>query len=273
MYRGKDAKGSGHSTQQNNMIRLQNISKTFVTDGVTFSALQDVTLRVEQGAFVGIIGRSGSGKSTLLNMMAGIDTPSTGEVRVDTVSIHSLKQSQLDAWRGKTIGLVFQFFQLIPTLTVVENVMLPMDLCKMIPAKVRPSRALDLLDMVGIADKAHKFPAVLSGGEKQRVALARAMANDPPVIFGDEPTGNLDSISAEMVFTLFDDLHKLGKTVVIVGVGGIGAEIGRLCLAFGMRVIGVRRRDLPPPHAGMEIATDLADVIAEADHLVLAARA
>ncbi len=216
MFRGKDAKGSGHSTLQNNMIRLQNISKTFVTDGVAFSALQDVTLHVEQGAFVGIIGRSGSGKSTLLNMMSGIDTPSTGEVRVDTVSIHSLKQSQLDAWRGKTIGLVFQFFQLIPTLTVVENVMLPMDLCKMIPAKARPSRALDLLDMVGLADKAPKFPAVLSGGEKQRVALARAMANDPPLIFGDEPTGNLDSISAEMVFTLFDDLHKLGKTVVIV---------------------------------------------------------
>lgn len=198
------------------IITLRNISKTFTTDGLVFSALQEVDLTIEQGDFVGIVGRSGSGKSTLLNIMSGIDRPSTGEVTIDGVSLHDLKQGALDAWRGTTIGLVFQFFQLIPTLTAVENVMLPMDFCKVIPEKNREERALDLLASVDMADRAHKFPAILSGGEKQRVAIARAMANDPPLILGDEPTGNLDSATADMVFRLLEDLRDLGKTIVIV---------------------------------------------------------
>lgn len=198
------------------LITLENISKTFTTDGIEFSALRDVNLGIEQGDFVGIVGRSGSGKSTLLNMMSGIDRPSTGSVIIDGVRIHDLKQGVLDAWLGREIGLVFQFFQLIPTLTAVENVMLPMDFCKIIPEKDRLKRAFDLLESVEMADKAHKFPAILSGGEKQRVAIARAMANDPPIILGDEPTGNLDSISADIVFRLFKNLWDVGKTIILV---------------------------------------------------------
>ncbi len=201
---------------QKESIALKNISKTFNTDGLQFSALRNVNLTIQSGEFVGIVGRSGSGKSTLLNIMSGIDRPSSGQVLIDDVSIHDLKQGELDAWRGKTIGLVFQFFQLIPTLTVAENVMLPMDFCDSFPPSMRLDRALHLLESVEMADKARKFPAILSGGEKQRVAIARSIANDPPIILGDEPTGNLDSVSAEMVFNLFDNLNKLGKTVIIV---------------------------------------------------------
>ena len=198
------------------IIILDNISKTYSTDGLIFSALRDVNLVIELGEFVGIVGRSGSGKSTLLNMMSGIDKPSSGNVSVNGVSILAKKQGTLDAWRGTEIGLVFQFFHLIPTLTVAENVMLPMDFCKVFPVKDRLQRAHDLLESVGLSDKAQMFPAILSGGEMQRVAIARSMANDPPIIMGDEPTGNLDSASAEIVFELFESLHKKGKTVIIV---------------------------------------------------------
>ena len=198
------------------IIILNNISKTFNTDGLQFSALRNVDLVIEQGEFVGIVGRSGSGKSTLLNVMSGIDKPSSGDVSVNGMSILAKKQGDLDAWRGKEIGLVFQFFHLIPTLTVAENVMLPMDFCKVFPVKERLPRALDLLESVGVSEKAQKFPSILSGGEMQRVAIARSMANDPPIIFGDEPTGNLDSASTEIVFELFETLNKMGKTIIIV---------------------------------------------------------
>ena len=198
------------------IIAIEEVNKTFSADGLPFSALQNINLTIAAGEFVGIVGRSGSGKSTLLNMMSGIDRPTSGSIVVGETNLNKQKQGQLDAWRGKSIGLVFQFFQLIPTLTVVENVMLPMDFCKVIPTKDRLTRALHLLDTVGMASKADKFPAILSGGEKQRVAIARSMANDPPIILGDEPTGNLDTDTAEVVFNLFTHLQNQGKTVVIV---------------------------------------------------------
>lgn len=201
---------------RNTIMTLSNVKKSFNTDGRQFTALLDVSLTVQQREFIGIVGRSGSGKTTLLNMMSGIDRPTEGRIVVDGASIQDLGQSELDDWRGRTVGLVFQFFQLIPTLTVEENIMLPMDFCDVFPANERHRRALELLDSVGLADKAIRFPAVLSGGEKQKVAIARSMANDPPLILADEPTGNLDSASAEIVFNLFEKLNRMGKTVVIV---------------------------------------------------------
>lgn len=198
------------------LVSLSSVTKNFMTDGKPFSVLRDVSMTVTPGEFIGIVGRSGSGKTTLLNIMSGIDLPSTGNVIVDGVSIHDFKQSDLDAWRGKAIGLVFQFFQLIPTLTVVENVMLPMDFCNIIPVKERLCRALELLDSVEMGDKATKFPSILSGGEKQRVAIARSMANDPPLILADEPTGNLDANSRSVIFGLFEKLNQQGKTLIIV---------------------------------------------------------
>lgn len=198
------------------IMTLTNVSKQFHSSNRDFSALQNINLGIDKGSFLGIVGKSGSGKSTLLNMLSGIDVPSSGDVTVAGTSINQLTAGALDTWRGRHIGLVFQFFQLIPTLTVLENVLLAMDFCKIIPASERMDRARSLLEAVEISDQADKFPGVLSGGEKQRVAIARSMANDPPIILGDEPTGNLDSATTEHIFKLFQRLHKEGKTVVIV---------------------------------------------------------
>jgi putative ABC transport system ATP-binding protein len=198
------------------IMKLTNVSKQFQTSDRDFSALTNINLRIDEGSFLGIVGKSGSGKSTLLNMLSGIDVPSRGDVTIRGASINSLAAGALDSWRGRHIGLVFQFFNLIPTLTVLENVLLAMDFCKIIPAGERVDRARGLLEAVEISDKADKFPAILSGGEKQRVAIARALANDPPIILGDEPTGNLDSATTEHIFKLFERLHNQGKTIVIV---------------------------------------------------------
>lgn len=197
------------------MISLQHISKTFQTPAGTFSALKDINLEIQSGEFVGLIGKSGSGKSTLLNMIGGIDRPSSGTVSVGNTTIQGLKENSLAAWRGRTVGFVFQFFQLLPTLTAVENVILPMDFCKTFPARERRKRALSLLDRVGISQQADKLPATLSGGEQQRVAIARALANSPSVVLADEPTGNLDSATAHSVFDLFREMATSGTTVVI----------------------------------------------------------
>jgi putative ABC transport system ATP-binding protein len=161
------------------------------------------------------MGKSGSGKSTLLNLIGGIDRPSHGEVIVGGAAVHNVSEDSLARWRGKTVGVVFQFFQLLPTLTAVENVMLPMDFCDARPAKQRRARALELLDMVGIAEQADKLPSALSGGQQQRAAIARALANDPPIVIADEPTGNLDSVTARAVLDLFRKLTDLGTTVII----------------------------------------------------------
>lgn len=195
---------------------LKAISKNYQNQGQYFSVLNNINVDILQGDFVSIIGKSGSGKSTLLNIMSGIDQASNGQIFVDEIDISQLKANHLDIWRGQNIGLVFQFFQLIPTLTVLENVLLPMDFCKVIPAKNRKVRAEELLAKVGLLNKAYMFPSILSGGEKQRVAIARALANDPDIILADEPTGNLDSKTAKTIFKLFCDLNAQGKTVILV---------------------------------------------------------
>jgi putative ABC transport system ATP-binding protein len=198
------------------MISLQNLTKSYETPAGSFSALRDVTLDISQGEHVTIVGKSGSGKSTLLNMLAGIDRPSAGSVTVAGTAIQNLPHDQLAVWRGRTVGIVFQSFQLLPTLTVIENVMLPMDFLGATPARQRRGRALELLRLVDIVEQAEKVPAALSGGQQQRVAIARALANEPPLILADEPTGNLDSTTSSPIFRLFEELAVGGKTVVVV---------------------------------------------------------
>jgi ABC-type lipoprotein export system ATPase subunit len=198
------------------LIQLRNVVKTFDTGAGAFRALKGINLCVERGEFIAVIGKSGSGKSTLLNMLAGIDHPSDGEIWMGGTAVHQLSEGQLALWRGRNIGLVFQFFQLLPMLTVIENVMLPMDFCHLWSERERQQRALHLLEQVELADQADKLPLELSGGQQQRAAIARALANDPPIILADEPTGNLDSKSAESVFYLFEALTQQGKTILMV---------------------------------------------------------
>lgn len=198
------------------MIDLRKVVKVYETPAGPFTALKGIDLQVERGEFLAIVGKSGSGKSTLINMFTGIDHPTDGEVIVADTPIRRLNEGQMAEWRGRTMGIVFQFFQLLPTLTVVENVMIPMDLAGMYSLSERYARAMHLLEQVGMADDAHKFPATLSVGQAQRVAIARALANDPPIVVADEPTGNLDTRNAAIVFDLFVSLAEAGKTIVMV---------------------------------------------------------
>ena len=198
------------------LIDLRGVSKSYQNAARTFTALRNVDIQVEAGEFVAIVGKSGSGKSTLLNMLTGIDRSTTGEVWVNGTPVHTMNEERTAIWRGSNVGVVFQFYQLMPTLTVVENVMMPMDFCNTYPVRERRGRALRLLEQVGVADQADKFPATLSGGQQQRVAIARALANNPPILVADEPTGNLDSRMADAVLTLFQQLAADGKTVIIV---------------------------------------------------------
>jgi putative ABC transport system ATP-binding protein len=197
------------------MISLHQVSKKYETPAGVFAALRDVDVEIRAGEFVGVVGKSGSGKSTLLNMIAGIDRPSSGTVTVAGTTIHTLPENKLAVWRGRNVGFVFQFFQLLPTLTAVENVMLPMDFCKTFPARERRKRAEELLERFGVGPQADKLPATLSGGEQQRVAIARSLANEPPLVIADEPTGNLDSVTAHGILDLFRNLANSGTTVVI----------------------------------------------------------
>jgi len=197
------------------MISLQNLSKEFQTPAGSFAALKNINLDINRGEFVGLIGKSGSGKSTLLNMIGGIDRPTTGKVSIANTEIQDLKEHKLAVWRGRTVGFVFQFFQLLPTLTAVENIMLPMDFSGTLPVRERRTRALSLLARVGVENQADKMPVTLSGGEQQRVAIARALANEPAVVLADEPTGNLDSVTAHSVLNLFRTMATAGTTVVI----------------------------------------------------------
>ncbi len=201
---------------EHSLIELRAIQKSYKTAVGDYPALNNVDLSIQAGEFVSVIGKSGSGKTTLINMITGIDRPTSGEVWVNGTAVHLLRENQLARWRGKNLGIVFQFFQLLPIISVVENVMLPMDFCHSYPPRQRTERALHLLDLVGLADHAYKLPTALSGGQQQRVAIARALANDPPIVIADEPTGNLDSKTAESVFTLFNQLIAQGKTIIIV---------------------------------------------------------
>jgi putative ABC transport system ATP-binding protein len=192
------------------------VVKTYRGTAGTFTALKGVDLQVESGAFVSIIGKSGSGKSTLINVITGIDRPTSGEVIVNDIPIHTLNEERIAIWRGRSIGVIFQFFQLLPTLTAVENILLAMDYGGQYAATERPERALYLLELVGMVDQAHHLPNSLSGGQQQCVAIARALANNPVLLTADEPTGNLDSKSSEMVFHLFENLAQAGKTILMV---------------------------------------------------------
>jgi len=232
------------ATGTDSLIRLSSLVKTYDTGEVPFTALKGVDLTVHPGEFVGLIGKSGSGKTTLINMITGIDRPTSGEVSIAGTPVHALSENKLAVWRGKTIGVVFQFFQLLPTLTVVENVMLPMDFCNVHLPREREAYALALLEQVEMVDQAHKLPAALSGGQQQRVAIARALANDPPILAADEPTGNLDSVTAESVFGLFERLVDGGKTIVMVTHDNdIAARVARALHVRDGEIVDDIRRD------------------------------
>ena len=212
----KRQRASGAAPGTDHLIEIRNVVKTFQSAAGSFTALKGVTLEVGRGEFVAIIGKSGSGKSTLMNMITGIDRPTEGEVYVGDTAVHTLSEGEMAVWRGKNVGIVFQFFQLLPALSLIENVMLPMDFGNMYTPAQRRERAMMLLEQVGMADQAHKLPSAVSGGQQQRVAIARALANDPPIVMADEPTGNLDSKTAQAVFQLFETLVQQGKTIVMV---------------------------------------------------------
>jgi len=198
------------------LIQVRDVVKAYETEAGEFLALKGIKLAIGDGEFVGVIGKSGSGKSTLINMISGIDRPTKGEVNIGGAPVHTFNEGEMAKWRGRNLGIVFQFFQLLPILTVLENVMLPMDFCHLYSPAQRRKRAYEVLEMVGVAEHGHKLPSQLSGGEQQRVAIARALANDPPIILADEPTGNLDSKTSERVFNLFEALVAGGKTIVMV---------------------------------------------------------
>jgi putative ABC transport system ATP-binding protein len=198
------------------LIELRDLVKVYHTLAGDFPALRTINLSINRGEFVAVVGKSGSGKTTMINMLTGIDRPTSGAVLVEDVDIHALSESKMSSWRGRSLGVVFQFFQLLPTLTLVENVTLPMDLCGTYPLRERRARALHLLEMVDIAENADKLPSEISGGQQQRAAIARALANDPPIIAADEPTGNLDFRTAEAIIMLFQSLVDQGKTILMV---------------------------------------------------------
>jgi putative ABC transport system ATP-binding protein len=201
---------------KDDIITISGVSRTFSSGERKYAALRNISLTIARGEYLGIIGKSGSGKSTLLNMITGIDKPDEGSVTVNGTNICELTENRLATWRGKNTGIVFQFFQLIPTLTIRENLLLPMEFTSSVPHQMREERAKELLIRTGILPHADKLPSSLSGGEQQRAAIARALACDPPVIIADEPTGNLDSITASAVHALFRSLADEGKTVIIV---------------------------------------------------------
>jgi putative ABC transport system ATP-binding protein len=197
-------------------MQLEKVTRTYRTAAGLFHALKEVDLVVQPGEFVAVIGKSGSGKSTLLNVVTGIDRPTDGRVVVAGTEVNRLSENKTAIWRGRNVGVVFQFFQLMPTLTVLDNIMLPMDFCGTYPARERRPRAMALLELVTLEDQAHKLPTELSGGQQQRAAIARALANDPPILTADEPTGNLDSKTAERVFDLFTRMASQGRTILMV---------------------------------------------------------
>lgn len=213
----KKHQGSGDSTV---LIQLNQVGKTYTSEAGDFPALSNINLGISRGENLGVIGKSGAGKSTLLNMITGVDHLTTGEVIAYTngkpVSIHSLSENDLALWRGRNIGVIYQSFQLLPMLTLVENVMLPMDLCGNFKRKESRERAVELLRMMELQDHLFKLPGAISGGQQQRVAIARALANDPPILVADEPTGSLDSITAAHIFEVFERLVGQGKTIIMV---------------------------------------------------------
>lgn len=199
-----------------NIISLKNVYKAYANGQIMHPVLHDISLEITPGEFIAIVGPSGNGKSTLLNLLTGIDRPSEGQINVCGSALHQMKEEQLSVWRGSNIGIVFQFFQLLPSLSLLQNIILPMDFLSKRPKSERLEKARHLLDLVGLADHAQYLPSQVSGGQQQRAAIARALANDPKLIVADEPTGNLDEKTAESVFELFLQLRQQGKTLVMV---------------------------------------------------------
>ncbi len=202
-------------TTNNNIIDIRNVRKTYTLGDLQTDALKGVSLQIPRGQYLGVIGKSGAGKTTLLNMIAGLDATTSGEIYIEGIRMDTMNDGKRSVFRGKNIGFIFQSFQLIPGLNLLENVMLPMDFCGTYN-RDSEAKAADLLKMVGLADHLHKKPAELSGGQQQRVAIARALANDPPILLADEPTGRLDSGTTETVFEIFERVVSAGTTLVIV---------------------------------------------------------
>jgi putative ABC transport system ATP-binding protein len=198
------------------IVEIREVVKSFPVGGTTITILKGVSFKVKAGEFVSIVGPSGNGKSTLLNMITGIDRPTSGEIIVTGRQVHKMSEDSLAAWRGENVGIIFQFFQMLPALSILQNVVLPMDLAGKYTARERRARARHLLEIVGMADQADKLPAMVSGGQQQRAAIARALANDPPLLIADEPTGNLDSRTSHDVFDLFTNVVSQGKTMLMV---------------------------------------------------------
>lgn len=199
------------------ILEFRNVNKTYSTAAGDFTALKNINLKVQAGEFLGIVGKSGAGKSTLLNMMNGVDTLSSGEVLIKDISVHQLDEDARAHWRGKTMGVVYQSFQLLPMLSLIENITLPMDLAGNFKPRESKERAMQLLRMVELEEHANKLPAFISGGQQQRVAIARALANDPEILVADEPTGSLDSVTADLIFELFSKLvYENNKTIIMV---------------------------------------------------------
>lgn len=198
------------------LLRLDHVVKTYQTGAGTFTALKGITAEVQRGEFISVIGKSGAGKSTLVNMITGVDTLTEGSIWIQDTSVHHLDENKRALWRGKTLGVIYQSFELLPQLSLIDNVLMPIDMCGLYKPQESYKRAVDLLTRVGLKDHMHKIPSRISGGQKQRVAIARALANDPDLIVADEPTGSLDSATAEGIFTLFQALVDQGKTIVMV---------------------------------------------------------
>lgn len=235
-------------------MSLRQVDKVFHTPAGAFPALRGVALELPAGELVAVVGRSGSGKTTLVQLIAGLDRPSAGEVWVDGTRVDALSERALARWRGRRVGVVFQFFQLLPTLTALENVCLPMDLCGTLAGAAARARGLALLDAVGIADHAHKLPSGLSGGQQQRAAIARALANDPALVLADEPTGNLDSETADVVLGLLAGLVRDGKTVLYVTHEPPRDTVDRVVTLSDGRIVDVAVRSTPARSALAEVA-------------------
>ncbi len=212
LFNGKKQETNGNGS----IVQVKDVVKSFPVGDTEVTILKGISFDVNRGEFVSIVGPSGNGKSTLLNMITGIDRPSDGEVIVTGKEVHKMSENKLAAWRGENVGIIFQFFQMLPALSLLQNVILPMDFAGKYSTKERRERAMHLLEIVSLADQAEKLPSMVSGGQQQRAAIARALANDPPLLVGDEPTGNLDSRTAGDVFDLFSELVESGKTMLMV---------------------------------------------------------
>lgn len=229
------------------IIQLRNVVKNYPVGDSEVEVLKGVSFDVPAGQFLAIVGSSGNGKSTLLNMIAGIDHPTSGTVVVAGQTLNDMSENQLAAWRGPNLGIVFQFFQLLPSLSLLQNVIMPMDFTGRLTKKQRRERAFELLDLVGLADQVDKLPNMISGGQQQRAAIARALANDPPIIVADEPTGNLDAQTSEELFALFDQLSSQGKTLVMVTHSqALASRAGRMIeVKNGLIARDLRRKESP----------------------------